>query len=172
MYHIATDIASARAQTSFTRGFEMDGLSLPLEGLGARVGEEIGVSPWLVVEQTRIDRFAEAIDDPQWIHVDPVRARDGPFGTTIAHGFLTLSLLSRLFATTFVLDNRRMGINYGLNKVRFTAPLPAGSRVRGRFTLAAHESIADGVQHTWNVVVEREGGDKPVLVAEWIVRNY
>jgi len=151
----------------------MDGLSLRLEGLDARVGEEIGVSPWLVVDQARIDRFAVAIDDPQWIHVDPVRARDGPFGTTIAHGFLTLSLLSRLFATTFALDSRRMGINYGLNKVRFTAPLPAGSRVRGRFTLAAHESIADGgVQHTWNVVVERENGDKPVLVAEWIIRNY
>lgn len=147
--------------------------SLRLEELGARVGEEVGVSPWLTVDQARIDRFAEAIDDLQWIHVDPVRARDGPFGATIAHGFLTLSLLSRLFATTFAVDDRRMGINYGLNKVRFTAPLPAGSRVRARFTLARRDPIAaGGVQHTWSVVVEREGGDKPVLVAEWIQRSY
>ena len=112
----------------------MTTLSLRLEELGAHVGKEVGVSPWLTVDQTRIDRFAEAIDDAQWIHVDTVRARDGPFGATIAHGFLTLSLLSRLFATTFAFDERRMGVNYGLNKVRFISPLPAGSRIRARFT--------------------------------------
>jgi acyl dehydratase len=151
----------------------MSPLTLRLEDLAAREGSEVGVSPWVVVDQARIDRFADAIDDRQWIHVDPERARDGPFGATIAHGFLSLSLLSRLFAMTFTFEGRRMGINCGLNKVRFTAPLPAGSRVRGRFALAKCESLADGgVQHIWNVVVEREGGDKPVLVAEWIVRNY
>ena len=118
--------------------------TLRLDSLGARVGEEIGVSPWLAIEQQRIDRFAQAVDDPQWIHVDPVRAKEGPFGTTIAHGFLTLSLLSHLFATTFSFADARMGINYGLNKVRFTAPLPAGSRIRARFTLASLEALAGG----------------------------
>ena len=151
----------------------MTPITLRLEVLAARQGEEVGVSPWLVVDQARIDRFADAIEDRQWIHVDPGRAREGPFGATIAHGFLTLSLLSRLFATTFAFEDRRMGINCGLNKVRFTAPLLAGARVRGRFMLLKCESLADGgVQHIWNVVVEREGGDKPVLVAEWILRNY
>ena len=144
-----------------------------MEDLSAYVGKEVGVSPWLVVDQARIDLFAQANEDSQWIHVDPVRAREGPYGTTIAHGFLTLSLLSRLFAMTFSFADRRMGINYGLNRVRFTAPLPAGSRIRARFALAKHEAIDQGgVQDLWNVVVEREGSDKPVLVAEWIVRNY
>ena len=148
-------------------------LQLRLEDLAARVGEEIGVSPWLAVDQDRIDLFARAIDDPQWIHIDPVRAKDGPFGTTIAHGFLTLSLLSHLIETTFSFDERKMGINYGLNKVRFTAPLPSGSRIRARFVLAKLEPIAGGgVQNVWNVTVEREGGDKPVLVAEWLTRSY
>jgi acyl dehydratase len=151
----------------------MTPMTVRLEDLAAREGEEVGVSPWLVVDQARIDRFADAIDDRQWIHVDPERAREGPFGATIAHGFLSLSLLSRLFAMTFAFEGRRLGINCGLNKVRFTAPLPAGSRVRGRFTLAKCEPLPDGgVQHVWNVIVEREGGDKPVLIAEWIVRNY
>ena len=146
---------------------------LRLESLGARVGEEIGVSPWLAVDQQRIDLFAQAIDDPQWIHVDPVRAKEGPFGTTIAHGFLTLSLLSHLFATTFSFADARMGINYGLNKVRFTAPLPAGSRIRARFTLASLEPLAGGGwQMVWKVVVEREGSAKTVLVAEWLIRHY
>jgi acyl dehydratase len=148
-------------------------MSLRLGELAAHVGEEVGVSPWLVVDQARIDLFAQANEDSQWIHVDHERAREGPFGTTIAHGFLTLSLLSRLFATTFAFDDRRMGINYGLNRVRFTAPLPAGSRIRARFVLAKHEAIDQGgVQHVWNVVVEREGSDRPVLIAEWVLRNY
>lgn len=146
---------------------------LQLAGLAARVGEEIGVSPWLLVAQERIDLFARAIDDPQWIHVDPVRAKDGPFGTTIAHGFLTLSLLSHLIETTFSVDDRKMGINYGLNKVRFTAPLPCGSRIRAHFVLAQLEPIAgNGMQSVWGVSVEREGSDKPVLVAEWVTRSY
>ena len=100
---------------------------LKVGDLSGRVGEEIGVSPWLEVTQERIDLFAKAIDDPQWIHIDPERAKKGPFGKTIAHGFLTLSLLSRLIESTFSFEERRMGINYGLNKVRFTAPLPSGS---------------------------------------------
>lgn len=146
--------------------------ALQLDQLEGRVGEEIGVSPWLAVEQDRIDLFAKAIDDPQWIHVDPVRAKAGPFGTTIAHGFLTLSLLSHLIETTFSFDDRKMGVNYGLNRVRFTAPLPSGSKIRARFSLGAYEKIEGGVQVTFNTLVEREGGDKPVLVAEWIGRHY
>ena len=151
----------------------MELTQLRLESLGARVGEEIGVSPWLAVDQPRIDLFAQAIDDPQWIHVDPARAKEGPFGTTIAHGFLTLSLLSHLFATTFSFADARMGINYGLNKVRFTAPLPAGSRIRARFTLAGLDALTGGGgQMVWKVVVEREGSAKTVLVAEWLTRHH
>ena len=146
--------------------------ALKQDQLEGRVGEEIGVSPWLAVEQDRIDLFAKAIDDPQWIHIDPVRAKAGPFGATIAHGFLTLSLLSHLIETTFSFADRKMGVNYGLNRVRFTAPLPSGSRIRARFSLGAYERIAGGVQVTFNTLVEREGGDKPVLVAEWIGRHY
>ena len=140
--------------------------------LESRVGEEVGVSPWLEVTQERIDTFAKAIDDFQWIHVDPARAKASPFGTTIAHGFLTLSLLSHLSERTFSFSDRKMGVNYGLNRVRFTAPLPAGSRVRARFTLQKFEKLEGGVQVTWNVVVERDGGERPVLVAEWIGRHY
>ena len=140
--------------------------------LESRVGEEVGVSPWLDVSQERIDTFARAIDDFQWIHVDPARAASSPFGGTIAHGFLTLSLLSHLSERTFSFSDRKMGVNYGLNRVRFTAPLPAGSRVRARFTLQKFEKLDGGVQVTWNVVVEREGGERPVLVAEWIGRHY
>jgi acyl dehydratase len=146
---------------------------LAVGDLSKRVGEEIGVSPWLEVTQERIDLFAKAIDDPQWIHIDPERAKKGPFGTTIAHGFLTLSLLSHLIESTFSFEERRMGINYGLNKVRFTAPLPSGSKIRARFVLAKYESLpGNGVQNTWNVSVEVEGGDKPVLIAEWLTRSY
>jgi acyl dehydratase len=137
-----------------------------------RVGEEVGVSPWLAIDQARIDKFAAAIDDPQWIHVDPERAKSGPFGTTIAHGFLTLSLLSHLIESTFSFDDRKMGVNYGLNKVRFTAPVPVGSRVRAHFVLGSWERKDDMIQTVWNVTIEREGSDKPVLVAEWIGRSY
>jgi acyl dehydratase len=141
--------------------------------LEARVGEEVGISPWVEVTQERIDTFAKAIDDFQWIHVDRERAKGSPFGGTIAHGFLTLSLLSHLSERTFGFSDRRMGVNYGLNRVRFTAPLPSGSRVRARFTLEKFERLADGgIQVTWNTVLEREGAEKPVLVAEWLGRHY
>ena len=141
--------------------------------LESRVGQEIAVSPWLQVTQERIDTFAKAIDDFQWIHVDRERAKKSPFGGTIAHGFLTLSILSHLAERTFSFSDRKMGVNYGLNRVRFTSPVPAGSRVRARFTLAKHEPIENGgVQITWTAVVEREGADKPALVAEWIGRHY
>jgi len=141
--------------------------------LEARVGEEVAVSPWLEIAQERIDTFARAIEDFQWIHVDRERAKSSPYGGTIAHGFLTLSLLSHLSEMTFSFDDRRMGVNYGLNRVRFTAPVPSGSRVRARFTLAKYEKIdGGGVQVTWNAMVEIEGKDKPALVAEWIGRHY
>jgi acyl dehydratase len=140
-----------------------------LEGL---VGQEVAISPWLEIAQDRIDLFAKATEDFQWIHVDRERAAQSPFGTTIAHGFLTLSLLPRLTEASFTLSDRTMGINYGLNRLRFTSPVPAGSKVRGRFTLTKLEPIEGGVQTTWNVVVEREGGDKPVMVAETISRHY
>ncbi|MBK8065127.1 MAG: MaoC family dehydratase [Betaproteobacteria bacterium] len=146
--------------------------SLSMQDLATRVGEEVGLSPWLEVTQERIDLFARAIDDPQWIHVDPVRAAASPFGGTIAHGFLTLSLLTHLIETTFSFAERKMGMNYGLNKVRFTAPLRSGSRIRARFRLAAWEKIEGGAQVTWGVTVECEGADKPVLIAEWIGRQY
>ena len=142
-------------------------------GLGEFVGREVGVSEWVEVSQGRIEGFAEATEDRQWIHTDPERAaRESPFKTTIAHGFLTLSLLSELGRTAVAVNGVRMGINYGLNRVRFVKPVPAGSRVRGRFTLAALEEIQGGVQATWGVMVEREGEDKPCCVAEWLVRYY
>jgi acyl dehydratase len=148
-------------------------VTLRIRDLESRVGEEVGVSPWVEVTQERIDTFAKAIDDFQWIHVDRERAKGSPFGGTIAHGFLTLSLLSHLSERTFGFSDRRMGVNYGLNRVRFTAPLPSGSRVRARFTLQKFERLADGgIQVTWNAVVEREGTEKPVLVAEWLGRHY
>ena len=141
--------------------------------LESRVGEEIGISPWLEVTQARIDTFARAIDDFQWIHVDRERAKSSPFGGTIAHGFLTLSLLSHLAESTFAFSDRKMGVNYGLNRVRFSAPVPSGSRVRARFTLGKYEKLdGGGVQVTWNTVMEREGHEKPVLIAEWIGRHY
>ena len=144
-----------------------------LRELERRVGQEVGVSPWVAITQERIDTFARAIEDFQWIHVDPERARASPFGGTIAHGFLTLSLLSHLSEMTFGFADRRMGINYGLNRVRFTSPVPVGARVRARFTLQKFEKIeGDGVQVTWSVLVEREGADKPALVAEWLGRHY
>ena len=138
-----------------------------------RVGQEVAVSPWIEISQERIDTFAKAIEDFQWIHVDRDRAKSSPFGGTIAHGFLTLSLLSHLSEMTFSFSDRRMGVNYGLNRVRFTSPVPSGSRVRARFTLAKYEPIeGNGVQITWNTVIEIEGKDKPAMVAEWIARHY
>jgi len=144
-----------------------------LRDLESRVGQEVGVSPWVEITQARIDQFAEATGDFQWIHVDRERAKSSPFGGTIAHGFLTLSMLPKLTESTFEFSDRRMGVNYGLNKVRFTSPVPAGAKIRGRFTLAKFEKIeGNGVQTTWSAVIEREGGDKPVCVAETISRHY
>lgn len=151
----------------------MSATSVSMRELESKVGQEVGVSPWLQVTQERIDLFAKAINDPQWIHVDRERAKSSPYGTTIAHGFLTLSLLSHLAESTFKYSDRKMGVNYGLNRVRFTAPLPSGSRVRARFKLLKFEKIdGNGVQVTWNVTLEREGSDKPVMVAEWLGRHY
>ncbi len=150
----------------------MPAQSIGIPDLESRVGTEVAVSPWIAVEQERIDLFARATDDHQWIHVDPERARKGPFGTTIAHGFLTLSLVPRLMHEAIDVGGVRMSVNYGLNRLRFTSPLPSASRVRGRFALAKLEKIDGGVQLTWNVTVEREGGERPVLVAEWLVRHY
>ena len=142
--------------------------------LPKHVGEELAISEWLEITQQRIDRFAEATDDRQWIHVDGARAAlESPFKTTIAHGFLTLSLISVLLRSALAVDGCRMGINYGLNRVRFVSPVPVGARVRGRFVLRALEEAADGaVQVTWTITVERDGGEKPCCVAEWIVRYY
>ena len=142
--------------------------------LRALVGSEIGVSDWFEITQERIQQFADATLDHQWIHLDVERAAaESPFGTTIAHGFLTLSLLPHLIQSTIKYKTPpKMGVNYGLNRLRFTAPVPAGSNVRVRITLQAVEDIAGGVQLTWGIVVEREGSEKPCLVAEWLGRSY
>jgi acyl dehydratase len=136
------------------------------------VGQEIGVSDWITVTQERIQLFADATNDHQWIHVDVERAKAGPFGTTIAHGFLTLSLLPEMAASAFGVRETRMGVNYGLNKVRFPAPVPSGSRLRGRFKLIGYEPLEGGAQITVQVTMEREGSDKPVCIAESIGRRY
>ena len=144
-----------------------------LAELPALVGHEVAISDWLTITQEQVDLFAEATGDHQWIHVDVERAKAGPFGAPIAHGFLTLSLIPRFFETSMEIRNTRMGVNYGLNKVRFTAPVPVGSRLRARMKLLACESIDnDGMQMTWLVTVEREGSDKPVCIAESLSRRY
>ncbi|HET8674468.1 MAG TPA: MaoC family dehydratase [Blastocatellia bacterium] len=145
-----------------------------IEELKGLVGQEVASSDWFEVTQSRINDFADATEDHQWIHIDAARAAtDSPFKTTIAHGFLTLSLLPHLAAQAFsVSGNWRMGINYGLNRLRFVSPVPSGARLRARFTLQAVEDIPDGVQLTWAVTAETEGSQKPSLVAEWLVRYY
>ena len=143
-----------------------------LSDMAGLVGQEIGVSEWITVDQARIDGFAEATGDRQWIHVDPERAAAGPFGTTIAHGFLTLSLLPEMGASAMQVNDTRMGVNYGLNRVRFTAPVPVGSRLRGVFKLRAFEPIAGGAQLTMEVTMQREGSDKPVCIAESLARRF
>jgi acyl dehydratase len=136
------------------------------------VGQEL-VSDWLEITQARIDQFAGATDDSQWIHTDPVRAAEGPFGTTIAHGFLTLSLLVPLFEQALPpLEGVRLTVNYGLDRVRFTAPVASGSRVRGRFTVESVEEVSGGRQATVAAVVEREHETKPACVARWLARFY
>lgn len=140
--------------------------------LRAAVGEELGVSDWLEIDQRRIDLFAEATGDHQWIHVDPELAQSGPFGSTIAHGYLTLSLLPVLVSQVLHVEGVRMGVNYGSNKVRFPAPVPVGSRLRARVRLADVQDAGEGVQVTAQVTVEREGGEKPVCAAESVSRYY
>ena len=134
-------------------------------------GDTFGPSSWIDVPQEKIDTFAEATGDDQWIHVDPERAKEGPFGTTIAHGYLTLSLLP-VASYEVVPRQGRMGINYGLNKVRFPAPVPVGSRLRASFEVLQVDEIQGGGQVTMKATVEREGGDKPVCVAEVVFRHY
>ena len=145
-----------------------------IEELKRLAGQEIGASDWVEVGQSVIDAFAETTRDHQWIHVEAGRARtESPFGTTVAHGFLTLSLLSHLKSQAIqVRGGFKMAINYGLNRVRFPAPVRAGSRIRGRFTLQAVDDVAGGVQATLLATVEVEGSKKPALVAEWLLRYY
>ena len=144
-----------------------------LAHLGELVGREVATSDWLAITQGRINAFADVTDDPQWIHVDSGRARaETPFGATIAHGFLTLSLLSALMRDAVTVDGPRMALNYGLNRVRFVSPVPSGSRIRARVALASVDDKGDSIQATWTVTIERDGSDKPAVVAEWIVRYY
>ena len=141
--------------------------------LRAHVGQEVGTSGWVVIAQDRIQAFADATEDWQWIHVDVARAeRETPFGSTIAHGFLTLSLVSTLLRNTVTIGSLRMAVNYGLNRVRFVSPVPAGARVRARVVLANADEAGDAVQVTWHITIEREGADKPCVVADWLVRYY
>ena len=143
-----------------------------LSQLQLMVGQTLGVSEWITVDQERINLFAQATGDHQWIHLDAQRAAAGPFGTTIAHGFLTLSLLPEMSASAFEVSDTRMGVNYGLGRVRFPAPVPSGSRLRGHFKLTRYEALEGGAQLTVEVTMEREGSDKPVCVAESLARRY
>jgi acyl dehydratase len=145
-----------------------------IEELKGLVGQEVGISDWFTVTQTMIDAFADVTGDRQWIHLDVERAqKESPFGTTIAHGFLTLSLLTHLHTQAVQLrHDYRMTINYGLNRVRFTAPVPSGSRVRARSVLQSLEEVRGGIQLTWIITVEIEDKPRPALVAEWLGRLY
>lgn len=143
-----------------------------LDAVKAALGEHTGYSDWHVVTQEQINAFADATGDHQWIHVDPERAAKGPFGTTIAHGFLTLSIIPMLASQISRVEGIRMGVNYGLNKVRFPAPLPSGSKVRAGARILSVEDIPGGLHLVNEVTIEREGGDKPVCVAETVVRYY
>ncbi len=146
---------------------------LTVEELEAEVGKEVAVSEWMSLSQERVNQFADATDHPQWIHVDPERAkRESPFGGTIAHGFLTLSLLQKFFEQCIDQPPGKMSINYGLNKVRFPTPMLVGGRMRDRFTLMSLERISGGIQTTWQVTMECESSDKPVCVAESVLRKY
>jgi acyl dehydratase len=148
-------------------------IDIDVHALSGRTGQELGVGDWFVVSQERIQQFADATGDHQWIHLDTARAaRESPYKTTIAHGFLTLSLVSTLLRETLTITGVRMAINYGVNRVRFIAAVPSGARIRGRFTPAAVQPLDDSIQVTWSVTVEREGGDKPCVAAEWLVRYY
>jgi acyl dehydratase len=145
-----------------------------IEELKSLIGQEVGTSDWFEVTQSRINDFADATEDHQWIHIDVERAKtDSPFHSTIAHGFLTLSLLPHLVSQAVKVEGDfKMGINYGLNRLRFVSPVIAGSRLRARLTLQSVEDFTGGNQISWSVTCETEGGQKPALVAEWLVRYY
>lgn len=144
-----------------------------LQDLAACVGQEVAVSDWILITQEHVNQFAEATGDRQWIHIDVERAKAGPFGAPIAHGFFTLSLIPQFFESTFEITESKMGVNYGLNKVRFTAPVPVGSRLRARMKLLSADPIDNnGLQMAWEVIIEREGADRPVCVAESLSRRY
>ena len=144
-----------------------------LSDLAACVGQEVAVSDWITITQAQVNQFAEATGDHQWIHVDVEKAKKGPFGAPIAHGFLTLSLLPKFFETSIAVVESRMGVNYGLNKVRFMSPVPVGSRLRARMKLLSSDPIDnDGQQMVWEVTIELEGASKPACVAESVARRY
>ena len=147
---------------------------MTLDDLRGRVGEEIGVSEWHLIKQEQIDQFADVSGDHQWIHIDQERARrESPYGTTIAHGFLTVALLSQLINEAIVIEGDfKLRVNYGFNRLRFTGAVPSGARIRGRFTLHSLKDVDGGVEITWLSTVEVEGRDKPALVAEWLGRTY
>ena len=148
-------------------------IDIDVTTLRDRIGQEIAVGDWFPITQDRIQQFADATGDHQWIHVDAARAeQESPYKTTIAHGFLTLSLVSTLMREAIRIGGLRMAINYGLNRVRFVSPVPAGARIRGRFTPTTVEQAGDSVQVTWTVTVERENHNKPCAIAEWLVRYY
>jgi acyl dehydratase len=137
------------------------------------VGQEVAASPWLRIDQSRIDEFARATDDAQWIHTDPVRAAaESPYKATIAHGFLTLSLLAPLWEQAMAIGGAKMKVNYGLNRVRFTSAVLQGESIRARFTLQQYDDLNPGAQLTWSVVIEKQNAEKPACVAEWITRCY
>ena len=144
-----------------------------LAELATCVGQEVAVSDWITITQQQVNTFADATGDHQWIHIDAEKAKAGPFGGTIAHGFLTLSLLPRFLESSVVINDVRMGINYGLNKVRFINPVLVGSRLRARMSLAASENIENnGKQMVWDITIEIEGKDKPACVAQAVIRSY
>lgn len=143
-----------------------------LEDLRALIGEPLGTGEWIEVSQARIQQFADATDDQQWIHIDVERAKTGPFKTTIAHGFLTLSLVPQLIATTYRIADEVMGVNYGSNRVRFPTPVPSGSRLRAHIKLIKFEPLDGGAQLTTEITIELEGSPKPACVAEFVSRSY
>jgi len=144
-----------------------------LDALRAKIGQEVALGDWMTVTQEQINLFADATGDHQWIHLDTQRAAaESPYGTTIAHGFLTLSLLPRLMADAVQLPKAKMSVNYGLNRVRFAAPVPAGKRVRARITLLGIEEVKGGVQMNWKTQIEVEGNEKPACIAETLARHY
>ena len=145
---------------------------LSLDEIKAAAGTDLGVSDWLEIDQQRVDRFAEATGDHQWIHVDPRRAASGPFGTTIAHGYLTLSLIPYFAVQNYRIEGGRMSVNYGLDKVRFITPVPVGSRLRGRTELVTVDELESGAQLSFRTTIEIEGVERPACVAETLSRQY